>query len=344
MKLLHHAPLRTILRDILKKRGVCAESRAFVVESLVQTSLRGVDSHGIALFPHYCRAAQSGRINPAPRFSYERTGASTAIFDADHAFGQHAGAEAMLLAVESAKASGVGAVAVTRSSHFGAAAFYGFMAADQDCLGLSFTNAGSQVLAFNSVKPFFGTNPVCLVAPMLNEGPFCLDMATSAVSVNKLRNHKRNGKPLMPGQAYDEKGCLTENPQAARYVAPLGGYKGFALSMMVELLCGLLTGGPVGAEIIQTHERLECKRNLSQFFTAVDIARFQPPPFFKARLQKLADSVRALPPAKETEPVLVPGDPEKKCFEQRIAEGIPVDDGLYAELAELDPRFKSVLV
>ncbi len=156
--------LAALMAAELAKRHIDPESNQHVVASLVQTSLRGVDSHGINLFPHYCRAAEAGRINSRPHISISRTGPSTAVMDADH---------------------------VRNSTHFGAAAYFGLIAAERDCLGFAFTNADALVKAFGAKEAFFGTNPICFTAPLQNESPFCLDMATSLVSWNKINNYRR---------------------------------------------------------------------------------------------------------------------------------------------------------
>jgi ureidoglycolate dehydrogenase (NAD+) len=335
--------LKALLYATLARNGVCDDACFHVAEAVVQASLRGVDSHGINLFPHYYAALKAGRINAQPRFTRVRAGLSATVFDADRGFGHHAGAAAMQAAVDAAKESGVGAVSLKNSSHFGAAAYYGILAARQDCLGLCFTDTNDTVLAFNATKPFFGTNPICLAAPMADEEPFTLDMATSVISMNKVRNCIRTGTLLASGQAYDADGKETRDPRAVRALGPVGGYKGYGLGMMVELLCGILTGGPVGPEIMDFGERLDAPRCLSQFFMAVDIACFLQPRMFKKRLQTVADAVRSLPRADPDIPVMVPGDPEKRCFRQRLAAGIPVDDALYKALLDIDEAFAGAL-
>jgi ureidoglycolate dehydrogenase (NAD+) len=336
VRLLNPISLKKMLYAILARNGVCEDACSHVSEAVVQASLRGVDSHGINLFPHYHAALKAGRINARPCFTLVRTGPSTVLFDADHGFGHHAGAAAMQAAVDTAKESGVGAVSVKHSSHFGAAAYYALQAARQGCIGLCFTNTNDSVLAYNATKPFFGTNPVCLAAPMANEDPLTLDMATSIISMNAVRNCLRAGTLLDPGLAYDADGNAVRDPAAVRCLGPAGGYKGYGLGMMVELLCGILSGGPIGPEIIPIGERLDTPRCLSQFFMAVDIARFHDLQAFTQRLQDVADAVRALPRAAPDVPVMIPGDPEKRCCRQRLVSGIPVDDALYRALTGIE--------
>lgn len=336
------ALLKPIFAHQLALAGVDPESSEHVMESLLQTSLRGVDSHGIQLFPHYIRAARAGRINTVPHITIKPTGASTAILDADHAFGHRAGADAIDYAVDLASKSGIGIVSVRHSSHFGAAAYFALRAASRGFIGLAFTNADSLVKAFNARKAVFGTNPICFTAPLQNEGPLCLDMATSVVSWNKVRVRHASGLQLLPDWAYDGEGKPTTDPAAARSLSPAGGYKGYGLGMMVEILCGLLAGGPIGTEILTMYGApIEARRSISHFLMAIDIGRFVDLDTFRSRIQSLVDQIRSMPAVADS--VMVPGDPEKRSFVERSAAGIPVPAAVFESLCEVSQDFRSAV-
>jgi LDH2 family malate/lactate/ureidoglycolate dehydrogenase len=249
----------------------------------------------------------------------------------------------MHLAVSKAQEIGAGAAAVTRSSHFGAAAYYTLIAARQDCIGFTFTNADSLVKAFGSKVAYFGTNPVCMAAPMADEGPFCLDMATSSISWNKVKNYRMSNFMLEPGLAFDAAGRGVINPHEAASLAPTGGYKGFGLGMMVEILCGLLAGGPVAREIIPMYQDLDRQRSISHFLLALDIKSFTDPAAFRRRLRSMADSVRSLARVDDAVPVVIPGDPEKYAMLTRAKQGIPIDKIKYQEFLALNKRFSEAL-
>lgn len=325
--------LRPLLHARLRALDVDPVGAGHVVDSVLQTSLRGVDSHGIQLFPHYVRAVAAGRVQARPRPQLARTAPATARLDADHAFGHHAGALAMDAAVAIARESGVGAVSVRDSTHFGAAAYFALRAADAGMIGFCFTNADALVKAFNAREPVFGTNPVCFAAPLRDEGPLCLDMATSLVSWNKVRNARVAGAALGPDWAFDADGRPTTDAQAAASLNPAGGYKGYGLGMMVEVLCGLLADGPAAKELLGMYTApIEARRRLSHFFLALDIARFVPVERFRARLQGLADSIRAMTAVQAS--VMVPGDPEKRAAVERARDGIPAAQALLDAFAE----------
>lgn len=335
--------LKSTMVEELTAIGLSEDSIFHVTESLIQTSLRGVDSHGINLFPHYHAAIIGGRITRAPKFSFEQRSSAAGVLDADGAIGHHSGAVAMQRAIELAGTHGMGAVAVKNSSHFGAAAYFGLMAPQHDCIGFAFTNADALVKATHAKERFFGTNPICFTAPLLNEEPLCLDMATSTISWNKRNNYLRNQQPLEAGWAFDRDGRVTTDPANTDSLAPTGGYKGYALGMMVEVLSSVLAGSLLGKDITPMFGTdMSKSRDVGHFVMALDIAAFSEPGQFKERLQNMVDRIRELEPA-DTDPVMVAGDPQKLFYRERIVKGIPVDHDKYLEFLAASPRFSSCL-
>lgn len=292
--------------------------------ALVEASLRGVDSHGVRLAPHYLAAAVSGRINLTPVMTCERTSATTALWNADHTYGTAAASEAMKQSIEMATESGMGCTAVGNSSHFGAAAIYALMAAEQGMIGLSLTHSDALVAPFGAATRYLGTNPICIAAPCEGEDPFCLDMATSAISWNRLLMHRSSGEPLDDGWALDAEGRPCRDAGLSPTLTPSGGYKGSGLAMAVEILCSLLTAMPFGPHIPRMFPVTGERRHLGHVVAAIDIRRFQPLDAFKARLRQMLDEIRALPPAPGCRGVLAAGDPEKAQRKERLEHGIPV--------------------
>jgi ureidoglycolate dehydrogenase (NAD+) len=333
-----------LMRETLQARGVCAESAHHVAASLAQTSLRGVDSHGIHLFPHYCRAVDSGRITKSPRFSFDETSPTTAILDADDAFGHHAGIVAIERAVTLAKSAGTGAVAVKNSSHFGAASYFGLHAAGTGCIGLAFTNADALIKAHGSSETFTGTNPICFTAPIEGEEPFCLDMATSLVAWGKVLNRRAAGQQIPDTWACDAAGQPVTDPNAARSLQPSGGYKGFGLSLVVDILCAVLSGSQISKDLLPMYQKIEVRRKISHFFMALDVARFCSLADFGQRMKDFVERTRSLPPLDASVPVMVPGDPEKNTFKARVESGIPIDELKFEELVGTSARFRTALM
>jgi LDH2 family malate/lactate/ureidoglycolate dehydrogenase len=200
------------------------------------------------------------------------------------------------------------------------------------------------VRAANAREPVFGTNPICFTAPMAGEEPLCLDMATARVSWNRILMHRRSGTRLAGDWAADARGEPTVDPETAAMLEPIGDYKGYGLGMMVEVLCGLLAGGPIAREIVPMFRApLGERRRISHCFAAVRLEAFVDPGLFKERLATLAADIRRLPPAPGAAAVMVPGDPEKACFATRSRQGIPIDEERFAEFREIDRAFEGAV-
>ncbi|MEK7498868.1 MAG: Ldh family oxidoreductase, partial [Patescibacteria group bacterium] len=246
MKFIKAELLREFTTALFKKTGITNTVAQDVTDALIQTSLRGVDSHGVRLVPHYIRAIKLGRINPRPKISFQKTAGATGIVDADNGHGIYAGLFAMRKAISLAKKQGISAVTVTHSTHFGAAGIYALEAADNDMIGLSFTHSDALVVPHGGTNPVLGTNPIAFAAPCTGEEPVCLDMATSQISWNKLLMHRASREVLPHGVAVDANGMETQDPMTANALLPLGGYKGYGLALMVDVFSGLLAGMPFG--------------------------------------------------------------------------------------------------
>lgn len=317
------------LKEVLLKADVHSDVAACVAEGLVQASLRGVDSHGIRLFPHYLEGVKKGRINPKPNYKFVRTSASTGTLDADHTFGHAAGMEAARKAVLLANEAGTGGVAVYNSNHFGAAAYYALEIARHDMIGMSFTNTDALVKTYGGKREFLGNNPICFTAPLKDEEPFCLDMATSILTFNKIRQLKEEKKRASKGVGADKKGVETTDPAQIKMLMPIGAYKGYGLSLMAEILCSIIPGMPFGPHIPKMFEApMNKRRFLGHFISAMRIDCFQNKDVFKKRLQAMVQEIRNEPALDRDVPIQVAGDPEKKIAKERSLKGIPVSENL----------------
>jgi ureidoglycolate dehydrogenase (NAD+) len=314
------------VEQALLRSGVEESAAKATANGLWQASLRGVDSHGLRLLPHYLKAVKGGRINPSPEFRFEQTSASTGGLDADHGLGHAAGIRAMHHAMELAREAGSGHVAVRNSSHCGCMAYFAHEACTEDMIGTAYTHSTPRMRSANATGVFFGTNPICMAAPMAEEGPFCFDGATTFMSANKIRVYGEQGHELPPGCGADEQGKETRDPHRVASLLPIGDYKGFGIAMMVDILSGLLTGMPTGDHVSDMFgDPMSARRRLGQFYGALRIDVFEEPVRFKTRLQELADRIRHQPQQDPDVAVLVPGDPEKACLADRQAHGIPIN-------------------
>jgi LDH2 family malate/lactate/ureidoglycolate dehydrogenase len=317
--------LAGLMDAALRRRGLSGEHAGYVVDGLIEASLRGIDTHGVRLFSTYLAELDGGRSRARPELTWSGERPAARVLDAGGALGLVAGRVAGAEAVRLARDQGVGAVSVRSSNHFGAASVYTLAMAREGVLGLSFTNSDALVAPHHGVRPLFGTNPVSMAVRGEGGDLFCADLATSQVSYSKVKHYRAEGLPLEPGWAITADGSDAAQGEAAA-LKPLGGHKGQCLNMMVEILCALLAGMPLDHELSHLYAApYDEPRRVGHFFLAIDPAAFGDPEGFRRSLSGLMACVRA-EPAVAGERVLVPGDLEDEHAAVRGREGIPLTE------------------
>ena len=338
---------------VFRAWGMSTEHAHTTAEMMVETDLRGVDSHGISMLPTYDAEFRSGRLNMRPTFKAVRDTAATALIDADASLGHPVSVHAMNLAVDKCLVAGVAVVSVFNSHHFGAAGCYSKIAADRGVIGMvtSATRGVTMVPTF-AAEPVMGTNPIAFAAPAKRNPPFQLDMATTTVAAGKVKVHKLNHRPLPPGWVVDGAGeTVTDEAEAFRYVfdkpeggiTPLGGtrpagsHKGYGLAVMVHVLGGTLSGASF-SPIRNRTQKPSDPHNIGHFFLAIDPRAFREEGAFEDDLDRVIDVLHAARPADPAQPVLVAGDPEMATRTERLVSGVPVPDDLMDQLRAVVSR------
>jgi ureidoglycolate dehydrogenase (NAD+) len=323
-------PLEAWAVACLEKAGVPPPEARLVGSSLVQTSVWGIDSHGVLRLTHYLNRMSLGSISPTAAPVVMRTGPVTAQVHGQDGLGIVHAALAMEVAIEMAKDSGVGIAGVGHSSHCGAVGLYTRMAAREGLIGIGMTHSSSIVVPHGGRDRYFGTNPLSIAFPRAGGEPVCLDMATSQVAWNKVLNARLENRPLDEGVAVDAAGEPTTDPHRARAGVPLGGpiygYKGYGLAFMIDLLCGALNGMTFGRRINHMYEELDKPRKIGHFLMAIDPGRFAGGDGLEATLEDLIADLRT------QGDILFPGEPELIEQEKRLAEGIPIDPEALADM------------
>jgi len=333
--------LAGFLSKVLAKANVPKKIYTPIVAGIVETSLRGVDSHGVRLMPMYLADFESGKVNANPKFSFAKTGASSGVLDADHGPGITAGTLAMEKAVALAKKTGIGAVCVKNSTHFAAASIYGLVAARNGMIGLVLSQTDPLVIPYGGRRAFLGTNPICFTAPCANGEPFCFDMATSIVARNTVRSYGERGKMLEPGWAVDTKGNPTVDPAKAVAFLPFGGHKGYGLALVVEILCACLCGMPFGPNVKnKKQEDPDTRWGYGQFFLAINPEKFAGSASFQKNLTALLKALRNEPAADGVEKVRVAGDIQNETFRKRAKEGIPLSQADFENVRAIAKKYK----
>ena len=326
---------------VLLKLGIPEEHAKIVADNLLMADLRGIESHGVQRLKRYVDGILSGGININPRIEILREGPSYALIDGDEGLGQVVGQRAMSLAIEKAKDSGIGVVAVRNSNHYGIAGYYALMAAREGMIGISMTNSRPLVAPTGGVERFLGTNPIALAAPTKDK-PFLLDMATSVVPIGKLEVYRRKNKPIPEGWAIDAGGNLTRDVEAVfneGALLPLGGlgelfggHKGYGLSLMVDILSGILSGGTWSRHVKNTNEK---HSEVDHFFMAINIEAFTPLEEFKERMTKMIDEIKSSKKHPDFERIWIHGEKGFLTQETRLKIGIPIYKKVLKELDEI---------
>lgn len=330
----------------LEAAGVTREDAATVAEVLVNADLRGVSSHGVARLRRYVEGTHGGKINPRPALSVVRENAVTALIDADNGLGQPAGVLAMRMAIDKAEAHGVGIVGVRRSNHFGIAGHYALMALERGLIGAVTSNASPQVTPTFAAQPMYGTNPIAIALPTSRDGGFVLDMATSVVPRGKLERMSREGTSIPAGWAIDGEGRPVTDldpliaglkSRSGLSLLPLGGagdqfggHKGFGLGLLVDLLCGPLTGSSWGLDVYGQRGA-----DLGQWFLALRVDCFRDPAEFRADATQLLDAVRGAKRVAGQPRIYIAGEKEAEESERRRQGGIPLLGKVVRDLTEV---------
>lgn len=321
---------------------------------MVAADLRGIDSHGVAMFDLYAEHRAMGKIVWAPEIKIVRQNPATALVDGGGGLGHCPGALAMRLAVEKAKAVGVGAVAVRNSNHYGAAGVYALMAAATGLIGVSTTSVwNTAIVPTFGTDPMFGTNPIAFAAPAGKNPPFVLDMATSTVAIGKVKLAKLLGHDIPEGWVVDAAGKPITDAAVAiagvRRFTPLGssrqmgGHKGYGLAAMVEILSTMLPGAWWATTRERDHPNAD-RFNVGHFMLALDPRAFRDDDGFEADLGAMIDELHAATCADADQPVLVAGDPEREAVEERTRDGIPLPKARARILVDLAAKASAAVL
>ena len=310
-----------------------------MAESLVWTSLRGTDSHGVARVPVYVERLRDGdHQQPRPRPSVLRRDGAVAVVDGDRGPGQVASVFATDLSVELAREHGVGVVTVRHSGHNGAQAFYAMRAAEQGMVAIALTNTEPLVIPHGGAEPALGTNPICLAAPSA-DGVFDLDMATSQVAMNRICNARDEGRPIPESWGVDARRAADHRRRRGRRRrCRSAATRATRSAVMVEVLCGVLAGAGVRHGVGQLYGEGGEQQDIGHFHLAIDPERTVGRDRFAAVLGGLLDELRAIPPAPGFDEVLAPGDPEDRARAERERVGRADRAGAVADAVRAQPR------
>ena len=334
--------LRRFTEKVFEKLGIPHEDAKISADVLIEADLRGFDCHGVSrLFPCFKRI-RKGLIETNPRIEITWLTPATGYCDGGNGLGMVVGYRAMRACLARAEEYGAAFLAVRRSNHFGIAGYYSSMALNRDMIGITMSNASPRVVPTGGTTGILGTNPISVAIPRKNGSPFVLDMATSAVSSGKLDVAVRKGMEISEGWVYppvkpflDEEGVVPmsvlQYPLGGR--RETGGYKGYGLGLLVDILCGVLSGGNFGSRLAASKKDTEA--NIGHFFGAMKITGFSPMASFDENFDSLVKDVKSSPLEPGTDRIFIPGEPEAGAKERNEASGVPVLPAVFKRLREM---------
>ncbi|MBN32498.1 MAG: malate dehydrogenase [Dehalococcoidia bacterium] len=327
--------LRKTAEQIFIKCGMTFANSKIATDVLLSADIRGVDTHGVSnMLRNYVLYLSEGSAKANPEWKIVRETESCATIDCDEGLGLVVAPQAMNIAIEKAKKTGVGLVSMGNGRHLGMAGYHAMMALEHDMIGTCMTSSTTNVVPTHAAKAGLGTNPIAVAAPALNKAPFVFDAATSAIATNKVRVAQRLGVPLAAGWITDENGNpimeetpldIKEDPDKVNNLLQtpvgatreLGSHKGYSLGMVVDILGSILNGSLAGP--LRT-----MKQHQNHFVAAYSIEAFTNVQKFKEMMDEYLQALEDLPPVQGQERVLYAGLMEYETETERKNIGIPL--------------------
>jgi ureidoglycolate dehydrogenase (NAD+) len=325
--------LRQLVASMFERLGTSRTDAQTIADVLVWANLRGVDSHGVSRIPRYVELFESGEAKVQPRIKVAQPRASIVTIDADGAPGPVAMSRAVREAIAAARTAGIAWAAVRSTVHTGAIGYYTSRVAEAGMAGIGIV-AGVPNMAYTGARgAAVATSPLSIAVPSSSHGEVVLDMATAVIALGRIAQMRSSGTPLPEGVALTGEGEPTTDPALAEIPLPLGGAKGAGLSLMFELLTGVLLGNPV---VSSFHSGSAEGRRHRQNGTviAVDIEAFMPVAEFKSSVDATLAALRSLPRAVDAVPILFPGERGARVYKERETTGIPLPPALWQKLGK----------
>lgn len=336
--------------------GVPEEDAKVCAKVLIESDKRGIDSHGVGRFkPIYIDRIEDGIQNPVTEFEIVRDNKATAVIDGHDGMGHVIGTRAMQMAIDKAKEHGLGMVVVRNSTHYGIAGYYALMAAQNNMIGFTGTNARPSIAPTFGVENMLGTNPLTIGFPTDEDFPFVIDCATSITQRGKIEHYSRIKKEMPEGWVLDRKGKAVTDPDIALEglqngecaLAPLGGigeelagYKGYGYAVVVEVLSAALQAGNYLKMLTGfDKDRNKIPYKLGHFFIAIDINAFIEPDEFKKRAGDILRELRNSKKAEGEERIYTAGEKEYLAYLERKENGIPINDEVRKSLTEVRDKY-----
>ena len=306
--------LNKIIKEIFINHGMSDNHASISSKALINAELVGAYGHGLSRLRMYCSRIQKKVINSKPKIKIKRISQSISNIDANNSIGFVAADIAIKKAIQNAKKTGIGMVAVKNSGHYGLSGYYADQAVKKNLITMIYTNAPPAVAPHGSLKSLFGTNPICFGAPSGSKIPFILDTSISLINRGKIRVAARNNQIIPEGVALDKNGNPTRDAKKALkgVQLPIGGFRGSGLAWMVDILSGVITGGNHAGRVKDPFDDFTGPQNIGHLFIT-----FKPNLFVNDYYQRIRENIRIikkLPKIKGVKEILYPGQNKYRRF------------------------------
>jgi LDH2 family malate/lactate/ureidoglycolate dehydrogenase len=333
--------VHSFIEALYSAAGLSKEDAYICADCTVRTNLWGVDSHGVLRTAAYIERILSKAVNPEPRMRLlAAQDGPLSLMDGDAGMGYVVATRAMKEAMAKAGKFGFGAILVKNSNHFGAASLFARMASDAGMLGVATTNVMPNIGMPGARKALTGNNPLALAAPLPGPFPFSLDISMSSVAGGKILLAQKKGEKIPTTWSLDADGNETDDPfkAFAGILLPMGMHKGLGLSLFIDILTGVLSGGPFLQDIKSMYKHAAVPSETSHLLCAINPLLFQTEESFKARMADWVKMIQATPMNDPSTHQLIPGELEYVTEIKRKAEGLPLPPELIKDLTALGQR------
>ena len=327
--------LRQFITAAMTRLGLPPSDAAIVGRLMAEADMQGSDGHGVIRLPQYARRIRAGGINVRPIIKVVQERAGMALLDGDNGMGHLVMQRAAEMAIEKARQCGIAWVGSQFSNHAGPASLYARMPMAQDMIGLYFAVGNANHLPpWGGLDMLLSTNPIAVAVPAGQEPPVVLDMATTVAAYGKVKAKAQRGEQMPVGWMIDRLGQPLTDPKRAEegFLMPIGGYKGYGLSLIVGLLAGTLNGAAMGSQVIDFNHDDTSVTNTGQAIVAIDLSAFGEVAAFKARVDQLVRELRNSERMPGVERIWLPGEQSHERREENAREGIALPEALLAQL------------
>ena len=335
--------LRNFVAKALVSQGVPDDDAARVAELMVEADLFGYDTHGVFRLRQYLARLRGGGCNPRAQIRIAHETAATAVIDGDNGLGHLAMSTARDLAIVKAREAGIGWVGVRRGNHAGPLALYVRPQAEAGMIGMAAAvGSANHVPPFGGTDLLLGTNPIAISAPSSGPDPFVLDMASTVAAMGKIKKLAQQGEPMPEGWMVGRDGAPLTDParRSEGFLLPIGGPKGFGLSVAIGLMAGVLNGAAFGSDVVDFTSDTSSETNTGQFVMALNVAAFGTEDTFAETAARVFDEMRASTPLPGHDPVRLPGEGKNAAVAQRRENGLALNPALCRDLAALAQEYE----